>query len=119
LLAISRANYPKPMRRVLALVEVDGQQREMEFLTNKLSWSAGSVADLYRCRWQVEVFFQTNQAELAVVRFPGQQRQRGPLARLDGAVALRPDAFSVRDEQLKSLFYESLEAATSRALEKN
>ena len=54
----SRANYRKPMRRVLALVEVDGQQREMEFLTNNLCWSAGSVADLYRCRWQIEVFFK-------------------------------------------------------------
>jgi hypothetical protein len=47
----SRANYPKPLRRVRALVEVDGQEREMEFLANNLSLSAGSVADLYRCRW--------------------------------------------------------------------
>ena len=31
------------------------------------------------------------------MRFPGQQRQRGPLAGLDGPVALRPDAFSLRD----------------------
>ena len=53
------------------------------------------------------------------MRFPGQQRQRGPLASLDGAVALRPDAFSVRDEQLEPLFYETLYAAKSRALEKN
>jgi IS4 transposase len=43
------------MRRVRALVEVDGQEREMEFLTNNLFWSAGSMADLYRCRWQIEV----------------------------------------------------------------
>jgi hypothetical protein len=45
----SRANYPQAMRRVRALVEVDGkEEREMEFLTNNLQWSAGSVADLYR-----------------------------------------------------------------------
>ena len=36
------------MRRVRALVEVDGKEREMEFLTNNLQWSARSVADLYR-----------------------------------------------------------------------
>ena len=48
----SRANYPEPMRRVRALVEVEGKEREMEFLTNNLQWSAASVADLYRCRWQ-------------------------------------------------------------------
>jgi len=35
-----------------------GKEREMEFLTNNLQWSAGSVADLYRCRWQIEVFFK-------------------------------------------------------------
>jgi hypothetical protein len=38
------------MRRVRALVEVDGKEREMEFLTNNLQWGAGSVADLYLCR---------------------------------------------------------------------
>jgi hypothetical protein len=70
----------------------------MEFLTNNLQWSAASVADLYRCRWQIEVFLQTDQAELAVVRFPGQQRKRGPLAGLDGTVALRIDALSLRDQ---------------------
>jgi len=37
-------NYPKPMRRVQALVEVDRKEREMEFLTNNLQWSAGGVA---------------------------------------------------------------------------
>ena len=51
----SRANYPQPMRRVRPLVEVDGKEREMEFLTNNLCWSASS---LYRCRWQIEVFFK-------------------------------------------------------------
>ena len=54
----SRANYPEPMRRVRALVKVDGKEREMEFLTNNVSWSATSLADLYRCRWQIEVFFK-------------------------------------------------------------
>ena len=54
----SRANYPKAMRRVRALVEVEGKEREMEFLTNNITWSAASVADLYRCRWQIEVFFK-------------------------------------------------------------
>jgi hypothetical protein len=67
----SRANYRKPMRRVLALVEVDGQEREMEFLTNNLSWSAGSVADLYRCRWQIEVFFKQIKQSLQLCDFLG------------------------------------------------
>lgn len=43
-------------RRIVALVEVDGQEREMIFLTNNFEWSARTVADLYRCRWEIEVF---------------------------------------------------------------
>ena len=36
---------------------------------------------------------QCPQTEFAVVRFSRQQRKRGPLAGLDGALALRLDAF--------------------------
>lgn len=67
----SRANYPQPMRRVRALVEVDGKEREMEFLTNNLQWSARSVADLYRCRWQIEVFFKQIKQSLQLCDFLG------------------------------------------------
>lgn len=30
----------------------------MTFLTNNLVWAASSVDELYRCRWQIEVFFK-------------------------------------------------------------
>ena len=53
------------------------------------------------------------------MRFPGQQRKCGPLASLDGAVALRVDALSLRDQQLESLLYQAIHAAASRPLEKN
>ena len=45
-------------RRVRATVEVDGEDREMVFLTNHLEWSADTVTELYRARWQIEVFFK-------------------------------------------------------------
>ena len=67
----SRANYPEPIRRVRALVEVDGKEREMNFLTNNLQWSAASVADLYRCRWQIEVFFKQIKQSLQLCDFLG------------------------------------------------
>jgi hypothetical protein len=67
----SRAKYAAPMRRVRALVEVDGQEREMEFLTNNLSWSPSSVAELYRCRWQIEVFFKQIKQTLQLCDFLG------------------------------------------------
>ena len=62
---------PELMRRVVALVEVDGREREMVFLTNNLTWSPRSVADLYRCRWQIEVFFKQIKQTLQVADFLG------------------------------------------------
>ncbi len=63
--------YPAVLRRVTALVEVDGVEREMAFLTNQLDWAASSVADLYRCRWQIEVFFKQIKQTLQLADFLG------------------------------------------------
>jgi Transposase DDE domain/Domain of unknown function (DUF4372) len=70
---LSNENQPAPelMRRVVALVEIDGQEREMTFLTNNLEWSPRSVADLYRCRWQIEVFFKQIKQTLQLGDFLG------------------------------------------------
>jgi len=62
----SKTAYPGPMRLVKAKVEVDGKERAMEFLTNNLQWSASSVADLYRCRWQIELFFKSLKQNLQI-----------------------------------------------------
>jgi hypothetical protein len=62
---------PELMRRVVALVAVDGQERELIFLTNNLEWSPRSVADLYRCRWQIEVFFKQIKQTLQLADFLG------------------------------------------------
>ncbi len=67
----SQEAYPHYMRRVRALVEVDGKEVEMEFLTNNLEWSAQSIADLYRSRWQIEVFFKQIKQTLQLADFLG------------------------------------------------
>jgi len=67
----SRRDYPELMRRVVALVEVDGKEVEMVFLTNNLEWSAQSIADLYQCRWQIEVFFKQIKQTLQLADFLG------------------------------------------------
>jgi hypothetical protein len=73
LIVLSNQNKPAPelMRRVVALVEIDGEEREMTFLTNNLEWSPRSVADLYRCRWQIEVFFKQIKQTLQWADFLG------------------------------------------------
>ncbi len=62
---------PDLMRRVMAVVVVDGEERVMTFLTNNLQWSPRSVADLYRCRWQIEVFFKQIKQTLQLADFLG------------------------------------------------
>jgi hypothetical protein len=69
--ARSRGEYPNRLRRVTALVEVDGQEVVMEFLTNNFEWAASSVADLYRSRWQIEVFFKQIKQTLQLCDFLG------------------------------------------------
>jgi hypothetical protein len=73
IIVLSHPSKPAPelMRRVVAIVEVDGQEREMVFLTNNLAWSPRSVADLYRCRWQIEVFFKQIKQTLQLGDFLG------------------------------------------------
>ena len=61
--------FKELMRRVVAIVEMDGEEREMTFLTNNLEWSPRSVADLYRCRWQIEVFFKQIKQTLQLADF--------------------------------------------------
>jgi hypothetical protein len=68
---VSRTAYPVELRRIVALVEVDGREVEMVFLTNNLVWSAASIAELYRCRWQIEVFFKQIKQTLQLADFLG------------------------------------------------
>jgi len=67
----ARQDYPGMLRRVVALVEVDGKEVVMEFLTNNLEWSAASIVELYRCRWQIEVFFKQIKQTLQLADFLG------------------------------------------------
>jgi hypothetical protein len=69
--APSHKAYPNWMRRVVALVEIDGELREMVFLTNNVDWSAQTIADLYRCRWSIEVFFKELKQTLQLADFLG------------------------------------------------
>jgi hypothetical protein len=73
IIALNNQNLPAPelMRRVVALVEIDGEEREMTFLTNNLEWSPTSVAALYKCRWQIEVFFKQIKQTLQLADFLG------------------------------------------------
>lgn len=67
----AKKNYPQTLRRIVAVVEVDGKDVEMVFLTNHMEWSAWTVAELYRCRWDIEVFFKEIKQTLQLSDFLG------------------------------------------------
>jgi hypothetical protein len=67
----SQGKYPEMLRRIVAWVEIDGEERLMEFLTNELTWSPTTVVELYRCRWQIEVFFKQIKQTLQLADFLG------------------------------------------------
>lgn len=67
----SEKAYPDLMRRVKARVEVDGQEQEMTFLTNQMTWSPVTIAELYGCRWEIETFFKQIKQTLQLSDFLG------------------------------------------------
>lgn len=67
----SRKQYPKRLRLVRAIVERDGKDVEMAFITNNFEWAPSSVADLYKHRWGIEAFFKQIKQTLQLCAFLG------------------------------------------------
>ena len=63
--------YPHLLRLVTAIIEVDGVEREMTFITNNTAWSARTIAELYRARWTIELFFKELKQTLQLRDFVG------------------------------------------------
>ncbi len=72
--ANTRDKYRQRLRRVVALVEIDGKVTEMTFITNNLEWAPASIADLYKCRWNIEVFFKEIKQTLQLCDFLGHNK---------------------------------------------
>jgi hypothetical protein len=65
----SSASYPEALRRV-SYVDMDTQKRFV-YLTNIFTVSAKTVADIYKQRWQVELFFRWIKQHLRIKTFYG------------------------------------------------
>jgi len=63
--------YPKALRLIEAIVEVDGKERTMTFITNNFDWAPSSIADLYKSRWGIELFFKQIKQTLQIADFLG------------------------------------------------
>lgn len=70
----TRQKYSILLRRVVARVELNGEWVEMTFITNQLTWAAGTVADLYKRRWSIEAFFKQMKQALQLCDFLGHSK---------------------------------------------
>jgi len=61
--------YPTKLRRIKYFD--DQQKKNLVFLTNHFTLPALTVAELYRCRWQIELFFKWIKQHLRIKAFYG------------------------------------------------
>jgi len=65
----AQQRYPEKLRRIKFY---DAQRdKRLSFLTNQFILPAATIADLYRCRWQVEIFFKWIKQHLRIKAFYG------------------------------------------------
>lgn len=65
----TKNKYPKKLRRVAIWDEENGQV--IELITNQMSWTANTISELYRSRWQIEIFFREIKQLLHIKSFIG------------------------------------------------
>jgi len=66
---VSHNKYPGKLRRVAVWDDVNKQV--IELITNQLTWSANTIGELYKSRWQVEIFFREIKQLLHIKSFIG------------------------------------------------
>src|SRR6185295_5214248 len=66
---VSARRYPARLRRVRYLDPKTG--KTLIFLTNNFTLPPRTIADLYRCRWQIELFFKWIKQHLRIKSFFG------------------------------------------------
>jgi len=61
--------YPKTLRRVT--IWCDEKKMVIELITNNLKWTANTISELYKSRWQIEIFFREIKQLLHIKSFVG------------------------------------------------
>jgi hypothetical protein len=61
--------YPENLRRVVIYDEE--KDRIVEVITNNFSWTASTIAELYKQRWMIEIFFKELKQHLKIKSFIG------------------------------------------------
>lgn len=99
--------YPEPLR--LVRYWDPDQEREFVFLTNAFHLSALQVANLYRNRWQVELFFKWLKQHLKIKKFWGTTENAVRIQIYSAITAYCLVAIVQHDMELKRSTYEVLQ----------
>lgn len=65
----TRAKYPKKFR--LVVVWDEENQEEIMLITNHFFWTANTISELYKARWEIEIFFKDIKQLLKIKSFLG------------------------------------------------
>ena len=65
----SRKKYPKRLRRVV--IWDDKNNQVIELITNQKAWTANTISELYKARWEIEIFFREIKQLLHIKSFVG------------------------------------------------
>lgn len=66
---VSKDKYSKKLRRIAVWNEENKQT--IEIITNQMTWTANTISELYKSRWQVEIFFREIKQLLHIKSFIG------------------------------------------------
>jgi len=103
----SRKDYPENLRLVRYYDEE--QDREFMFLTNAMDLTAQQIADLYKNRWQIELFFKWLKQHLKIKKFWGTTENAVRIQISAAITAYCLVAIVQHDMQLKRSTYEVLQ----------
>ena len=103
----SRKDYPENLRLVRYYDEE--QDREFMFLTNAMDLTAPQIADLYKNRWQIELFFKWLKQHLKIKKFWGTTENAVRIQISAAITAYCLVAIVQHDLQLKRSTYEVLQ----------
>lgn len=67
----SRKDYPQCLRLIIADVLRDGKMVRMEFITDDFEFAASTICELYKARWDIELFFKQLKQTLKLSDFLG------------------------------------------------
>lgn len=65
----TKNKYPNKLRRVAVWDDINHQ--EIELITNQMNWSANTISELYKARWDIEIFFRDIKQLLHIKSFIG------------------------------------------------